>query len=155
MTKVFRPGPLGSLFDLYERALNEFIEQLNATSKEQYERIAREKARGDFKSIQTTMRHVIESGYGYANYIRTEFGMKKSTPKIGLISQAEAIEHLRKMFAYSLDTFNDRWSMTYRELLSYRIETSWGQHFDMESLLEHAICHLSRHARMMEIYRQE
>lgn len=153
MTKTYRLGPLGSIFDVYEQALNDFIVQLNAVSLSDYERIVRPDAQDpECQSIQKMMGHVVGAGYAYANYARTAFGMEMSKPEIGTLSQPEAVDRLRQMFAYSLDTFEGRWSMTDEELSAVNVQTRWGPLLDLEALFEHAICHLLRHARMIEMY---
>lgn len=157
MTKTFRPGPLGSLFDVYEDALHLFIAKLESVSQADYERIVRPNAKDpDCQSIQKMMNHVVGAGYAYANYVRTVWHMEITPrPDIGLTSQQEAADWMRRMFQYSLETFDGKWSMTDDDMSAVTMQTRWGPIIDIELLFEHAICHLYRHARMMEMYQQE
>ena len=156
MQQTYRPGPLGSLIDVYERTLANFISHLLTVSESDYVRIARPNTSdADCRSIQTMMRHVILAGYGYANYVRTEWGIETWRPEIKDVSKREAVQHLEHMFAHTLATFDGRWNMTEEEVCATKVQTRWGPVLDLEVLMEHAICHLLRHARMMEMYQVE
>ena len=53
------------------------------------------------------------------------------------------------MFRYTLETFEDKWHLTNDEMDRTLIWTSWT-HYNMESLLEHAVMHIHRHRLQIE-----
>ena len=53
------------------------------------------------------------------------------------------------MFKYTVDTFEDKWLLTDKELLNTIIKTSWTT-YDLEAIIEHAIVHVLRHRRQIE-----
>ncbi|MFI5263081.1 MAG: DinB family protein [Candidatus Kapaibacterium sp.] len=148
--KSYRPGPLGSLMDEYERTIRELQEILRKLSIKDYERLSNPTSPDpDCLSVQTIMSHVISSGYGYATYIRNSLGVKANRPDIPLLSQADSIAELEKMFAYTLETFEGRWEMNEDQMLTILVHTRWSE-YDIESMLEHAIVHILRHRRQIE-----
>lgn len=149
----FRPGILGALMDEYEYTGMQITELLAGISEEQFTYIADPDTKDpDCHSIQTIMKHVIGSGYGYANYLRTAFwGEIKEIerPKFN----AENIEGVRSSFAemmrYTIQTLHEKWTMTDEEIQKISIRTRWNVVYDPEQLLEHAIVHILRHRRQM------
>ena len=63
-------GGLGAILDEYKKASEELIQVLGNISEEYFVKIVDSKTEDeDCRSIQTVCRHVIRSGYGYANYV--------------------------------------------------------------------------------------
>ncbi len=148
--KHYRTGPLGSLMDEYERALQELQELLRSLSKEDYSRISNPHSPDpDCLSVQTIIWHVIAAGYGYAFYIRKAMGSEGIRPEIPLLSQLDAINKLGEVFEYSLQTFEGRWNMGEEEMYTTTIKTGWSE-YNIDSMLEHAIVHILRHRRQIE-----
>ncbi|MCP4121289.1 MAG: DinB family protein [Bacteroidetes bacterium] len=149
----YRNGPVGALMDEYERAAEELIHVLQSVNAEDFIRVVDTDTEDiDCRSIQTIMNHVIRAGYGYANYIRKQYGddlVKRSTD-YNLTSPPDAIRKLKLMLAYTLETLENKWDITDEEVIKNIIHTSWGQDYDMEQLLEHAIVHVLRHRRQIE-----
>lgn len=144
MTKTYREGPIGALMDEYERATEDFkniILSINQESKGP-----------DFESNQEIIEHVIRSGYIYANYIRKQFGdsCTEKKEKYKLDTQELACQELVTMLAYTVETLNNKWEITEDNIIKNIIKTSWGQNYDLEQLLEHAIVHILRHRRQIE-----
>ena len=151
--QTFRPGPLGALMDEYERAAEDLKKVLNTIAPEDYTAIVDPETKDpDCVSMQTIMNHVVRSGYGYANYLRKEFGdawtERKESYEVNTPASASAALDL--MLAYSVATLQDKWHLTYDDLEHRIIKSSWGQQFDPEQLLEHAIVHILRHRRQIE-----
>jgi prefoldin subunit 5 len=98
------------------------------------------------------MHHVVGAGYGYAIVIRKHIGdpvdFKKRVP---LDSAQEYIAALDEMFKFNEQLFFDHPNI---ELEVHendkKILVSWGQLYDVEQLLEHAIVHILRHRRQIE-----
>jgi len=105
----------------------------------------------DCKSIQTITFHIVQSGYTYANYINSlnkrnwlDYNHTIETPKKG-------IEEIDKMLDYSENAFNGLWEKTNDEIEKFKFETRWHVTYDVEQLMEHAIVHILRHRRQIEI----
>ena len=148
--KSYRPGPLGSLMDEYERTIRELQNILKMLSEEDYERISNPSSPDpDCLSVQTILSHTISSGFGYATYIRNALEIKTNRPDIPLLPKADSITELDKMLAYTLETFEGRWDISEYEMLTILVHTNWSE-YDIESMLEHAIVHILRHRRQIE-----
>ena len=75
MPKEYRNGPVGALMDEYERAAGELKTRVKTVSQNNFVKIVHpDTADPACRSIQTIMNHVVRAGYGYANYIRKQFG---------------------------------------------------------------------------------
>ncbi|HLP50255.1 MAG TPA: DinB family protein [Chitinophagales bacterium] len=61
-----------------------------------------------------------------------------------------AVLELEKMMAYTLQTMEDKWNLSYEDVINNQMKTAWGQQYDFEQLLEHAIVHVMRHKRQIE-----
>jgi uncharacterized damage-inducible protein DinB len=153
MPKPLRQGPLGALMDEYERAAEELKNVLKIIDLKDYVAIVDSATNDpDCASIQTIMNHVVKAGYGYANYIRQQFGdfwierkeqYELPTPKL-------AIEELDKMLFYTVETLTNKWDLNLDDVIHHKIKSRWGQEYDLEQLLEHAIVHILRHRRQIE-----
>jgi uncharacterized damage-inducible protein DinB len=155
MIKKYRKGPVGALMDEYERAALELQNIIKDIAKEDFVLLIDPDTKdSDCRSIQTIMNHVIRAGYGYANYIRKQFGDKWNERKddYEINSPDAACKQLDKMLKYTVETLENKWDLTFDELLENRIKSSRGQVFDFELLLEHAIVHILRHRRQIEIF---
>ena len=153
MTKKFRNGPVGALMDEYERATDELKNLLKNISRENFIKIIDPDTKDpDCRSIQTITNHVVRAGYGYSNYIRRQYGDEWTERKqdYEIISPDTARRHLDEMLKYTIETLNNKWDFTYEDLVNCKLKTTWGQDYDFEQLLEHAIVHILRHRRQIE-----
>jgi len=156
MIKPYRNGPLGALMDEYERATQELKTVLKIINQNDFIKIVDPSTKDpDCRSIQTIINHVVRSGYGYSNYIRKQFGDKwierKDNYKIN--SPEIACDQLNKMLRYTSETFDNKWDLSLDNIANTKIITTWGQTYDVEQLLEHAIVHILRHRRQIEQFR--
>jgi len=150
MEKEFRIGFLGALMDEYERALSEFVDLVSAISPDDFSRIVDSNtADDDCRSIQSIVSHVINSGYGYADYIREVFSTESERPPREIIDQQDLQQNIRSMLDYTITTLQDRWSLSEDELFTFIMRTRWGGDYNIEQLLEHAIVHILRHRRQI------
>ena len=152
MTRSFRPGAVGALMDEYERAAEDLAGVLGRLDEEAFSRLRdRETSDEDCRSIQTVMRHVARSAYGYADYLRSAFSIPSERPEVPLsAAPAEAADRLREALRYTEATLEGRWLMPEEEIVAVRIQSRWGPVYDLEQLLEHAIVHVLRHRRQIE-----
>ena len=110
----------------------------------------------NFHSIQTILAHVVSSGYSYANYIRKLKKISATSPgkvlKMSAIEYHNALDHL---IAYTNETFVDIKDDELEEFDEKRkIKTAWGQVYDIEQLMEHAVVYVLRHRRQIEKFRK-
>ncbi len=153
MQKTFRKGAIGALMDEYERAAIELKSLVVNVSEKDYTRIADTETKDeDCRSIETIMNHVIHAGYGYANGIREQFSMPfeplgKERRKI---SQTEIGGEIDKVLAYTVETLEGRWEMSYDEMEEIIISRKENFSENLEQLLEHAVLHILRHRRQTE-----
>ena len=149
----YRKGAIGALMDEYERAALELKSLAANIDKNDYERIADAETKDDdCRSIQTIMNHVVHAGYGYANGIRREFSIPfepigKERPQI---YQSEIGDEIDKVLAYTAETLDGRWEMSYEEMEKTIISRKENVSENIEQLLEHAVLHILRHRRQIE-----
>ncbi|MEO6357241.1 MAG: DinB family protein [Ferruginibacter sp.] len=103
-------------------------------------------------SIQTILAHVVNSGYGYAVYIRKHKNFPGKRPEKVLRSTAEEYNSdFDKMLQFTNDTFHEIGDEELEEMDNEKkLLTGWGQHYDIEQMMEHAIVHVLRHRRQVE-----
>ncbi len=149
--KSYRKGALGALMDEYERAASELRRVVEQIPEDDFVRVADAQTSDEnCRSAQTVMSHVVNAGYGYADYLRELFSAPSTRPPRRLLSRAEALEQLDAMLGYTAETLEGRWEMTYEEISAAAVRSRWGVTYDIEQLLEHAIVHVLRHRRQIE-----
>ncbi|HRH57549.1 MAG TPA: DinB family protein [Chitinophagales bacterium] len=151
--KKYREGAIGALMDEYERAVRELQALLQTIDTKTYVKIIDSKTKDpDCRSVQTIMNHVVRAGFGYASLIRQQFKeiyrarqlhYPVNTPQL-------AIDELNHVLTYTEETLSNKWNFTWRKIRANVIHTSWGQDFDIDQLMEHAIVHILRHRRQIE-----
>ena len=153
MNKKFRKGAVGALMDEYERAALEIKSLVETVSEEDYTRVADAGTKdADCRSIQTIMNHVIHAGYGYANAIRRKISMPHEPlgDERRQIAKREIGDEIDKVLAYTVETLEGRWEMSYAELEEFVVERKGNFSENLEQLLEHAVLHVLRHRRQIE-----
>jgi uncharacterized damage-inducible protein DinB len=104
------------------------------------------------ESLQAILSHVIHSGFGYATSIHNSRGNQLNRPEKSFhLTIKEYLEGLSDMYNYTEKIFLE---ITDEELEKHdptkKIMTNWGQLYDIEQLMEHAITHVMRHQRQIE-----
>ncbi|MHA2028847.1 MAG: DinB family protein [Candidatus Kariarchaeaceae archaeon] len=149
--KQYREGPIGALMDEYERALEEIKPILNKISQEQFLQIIDTETEDQAcRSFQTIMKHVTNAGYAYCDYIREQFGDSVDSIRKTIENLSDTPSYLDAMFEYTLQTMEGKWDITFDEIKENIMKVRWGQEYDFEQLLEHAIVHVLRHRRQLE-----
>ncbi len=149
-------GAIGALLDEYEKSIAELKTVITPLSKEELiiiiDPITKDE---DCRSIQTILSHVIQSGYTYVIEIRKHLGEEISYKEIELLfSVEEYILALDKLFAYNEKLFHDYPNLKLEEFeTEKKMTVRWGQKYDPEQLLEHAIVHILRHRRQIERFK--
>jgi len=137
--------------DELERASHEFIRTIEPIEDRRYEEIRDSKTSDEnCRSIQTIVSHVINSGYGYANYIRKAFSIDVVPYTKILLPLNQAVMKMREMLDYTVATLEGKWVMSDQEIEKVILRTNWGVQYDLEQLLEHAIVHVLRHRRQID-----
>ncbi len=158
MTMIKRTGAKGALLDEYERAIIELRAVISDVTPGELDHIVDSDTRDPrCRSIKSILAHVISAGYSYANYIRR---LKNVSYKEFPETTRENIEGYQadflEMFSYNIETFD---SFTEEEVEEHESEkkmlTRWGQLYDIEQLMEHAIVHILRHRRQIESFKQK
>lgn len=153
MEKRWRHGAEGALLDEYEKAIEELIQIIQKINNHELVQILDLETKDpDCKSIQHILTHVVQSGYTYAIEIRNWNGDNIAyREKEFFKSSIEYSEALNSMFHFTEAAFLDNREM---ELTNFdpakKIKVRWGQLFDVEQLMQHAIVHVLRHRRQVE-----
>ncbi len=152
--KTFRTnGAIGALLDEYEKSIKELESVLEGLSQDELIQIADPSTKDpDCRSIQTILTHVVKAGYGYAIAIRRSMGEEIDFKQAVLLETTGDYKRaLWEMFDYNQALFNTYPTMKIEEHeTSKKIQMSWGQTYDPEQLMEHAIVHILRHRRQIE-----
>ena len=153
MSKTFRKGAKGALLDEYERAVIE-LQTLVATIPDDHLTLILDPLTEDenCRSLQMILTHVVYAGFGYATAIHNVQGPPRDRPaKINHLTTREYIQDLSEVFLFTEKVFQ---TIGEEDLLQYeesrKIKTRWGQSYDIEQLMEHAIVHILRHRRQIE-----
>ncbi|MDI5899204.1 DinB family protein [Flavobacterium yafengii] len=109
----------------------------------------------DCKSIQTILSHVVSSGYSYCVYILNFKNKNSIRPeKVNRSSIVDYINDLDNVLKFIQETFAIIEDDALEECdTSKKIRTSWGQLYDIEQLMEHAIVHILRHRRQIQKFK--
>ena len=109
------------------------------------------------RTLQGILSHVVHAGYGYATSIHNLNGYNFRRPdKTIRVTIQEYLDDLSGVFAYTEKVFKDIGDNQLEEPEdSLKIKTGWGQSYDIEQMMEHAIVHILRHKRQIEKIRTE
>lgn len=146
-------GAIGALLDEYEKSILELNSLIHSISHKELITVADELTKDpECKSIQTVLSHVITSGYGYAIIIRKSMGEEIDYKDDLVFSSTEEYqEQLLKMFDFNVQLFEDYPKIKLEEYKNeHKILVRWGQKYDVEQLMEHAIVHVLRHRRQIQ-----
>ena len=157
MIKKYRNnGAIGAILDEYEKSIlemKEVIEQLAPSDLSVI--IDHETKDEDCRSIQTILSHVVSSGYTYVIEIRRWLGEQVDYIDKELLGSVEEYKlALDTMFMYNVQLFNDYPNIELEEYdAEKKFQVRWGQKYDVEQILEHAIVHVLRHRRQIERFK--
>lgn len=143
-----------ALLDVFHSGIQELILIIQPLSTDEIISIRdRETQDEDCISIQSILEHVIYSGYCYTHYYQTNAGYTLERPiktKYGKTAE-DFIVHLKKMYNDCAFFFKENPDLRLIETdSSKKIETRWGQQYDIDQLFEHSIVHILRHKRQIQ-----
>lgn len=154
MIKRYRDnGAYGALLDEYERAIDELKAVVVGVEDTQLITVVDNETKDkDCRSIQSILTHVVQSGYTYAIAIRNHNGEELNYRDKVFLNNSEAYNlSLDKMMEYTVKMMEDYPNMNLEENDNdKKIITRWGQMYNIDQLLEHAIVHILRHRRQIE-----
>ena len=153
MTNTELTGSIKALLDEYKKAINELISVIKPLNYNQLSMVVDNNTKDiDCTSIQTILTHTIYSGYGYSVYIENAIGLNKTRPDEATFDNVnQYIDQLNSMFEYCENLFKKNTNLTIEQTdNSKKMNVGWGQQYDIEQLLEHAIVHILRHRRQIE-----
>lgn len=137
------------LLEEYRRAIADLIARVETVSPSRLAAIADPRTRDkDCVSIQSVLTHVVHCGYRYLKMMDEHLGDSRiQSPKrvkLAKISEYQlALEKLTDDTEAFFAPLDDKHMVAYDP--KRKIKTSWGQYYDFEQLMEHAIVHVLRH----------
>lgn len=156
--KTYRDnGAIGACLDEYEKAIRELQEVIKDVSPALLIKIVDPVTKDkDCESIQSILSHVLRAGYNYAVVIRKSLGETLDYRSSFIYSAVDKyVVGLDTMFQYNVKLFEDHPDIQIEAKdPKDKILVTWGQLYDVEQLLEHAICHILRHRRQIERFLQ-
>lgn len=154
MTKEYKTGVIGALLDEYDFVINDLKNTISDIKDADLKIIADGKTSNkDCVSIQSVLTHVVLCGYNYMTMIEIHKGNSDSPwPKRVYFETIEEYNSaLDRMLDHTVKTFDKiTESEMYEPDPEKKILTGWGQLYDYEQLMEHAIVHISRHRRQIQ-----
>lgn len=146
-------GAVGALLDEYERSLNDLKKVIAPLSKAQLLHVVDSETTDlDCQSIQTILSHIAQSGHAYVIYIRNHLGESIAFKETQLLDSIQDYNlALDDMFKANENLFHDYPDMTLEVFEQHeKIKGGWGNYYDVEQMMEHAIVHVLRHRRQIE-----
>ena len=154
---MYRQGAIGALLDIYEHAIGELKQTISDIPDSALTIITDSQTKDDnCRSVQSILSHVVHGGYGYATTIDNAKGKSVARPpKIFHNTIHEYLEDLDGVFIYTENVFKELKDDDLEEPDNNRkMQTNWGQWYDIEQLTEHAIVHILRHKRQIKKIKQ-
>ncbi len=158
MQKQYRTnGSAGAIMDVYENVLRELQYVISDITNDELKYIADPLTKDEnCKSVQTILSHVVKAGHNYVIAIRNNLGEQITFHEIIFLN---SISEYNIAFE-ELISFTEKLFVDYPDLQlevfknEDKILSRWGQQYDAEQLLEHAIVHVMRHQRQIERFLQ-
>ncbi|HMS65317.1 MAG TPA: DinB family protein [Ignavibacteria bacterium] len=152
-------GVINALLDEYQVVISDLKNNIADIKDSDLEKIIDQKTLNkDCVSIQSLLTHIIHCGSFYITMIDIHRGNTGSIwpvrKKLNSVSEYnfaldEMMNHTNKFFE----------NIPQSEMSQYdpskKILTFWGQLYDIEQLMEHAIVHISRHRRQIQKFKSE
>lgn len=146
-------GAKSALLDEYARALKDLQRVIATVDRRELITIVDwDTDDPNCHSIQTILAHVVRSAFSYATYIRQQQGEQLELRPLNMVGTAAQFqEELTAAFEFTRETFL-RYPAIELEVMEAdrKMLVQWGQLYDTEQLMEHAIVHILRHRRQIE-----
>jgi uncharacterized damage-inducible protein DinB len=152
ITKFSRKGAVGALLDIYEQTFSDFKKVIENIPDNKLPIITDPQTTDEnCRSIQSILSHVVHAGFGYATNIQNLKGNKiERPPKTFHLTIKEYMEDIDNVINYTENIFNEIKDPDLEQSdEALKIKSSWGQSYDIEQMMEHAIVHVMRHKRQL------
>ena len=151
-----RTGAIGAILDEYENSINELKGVIEDITENELATIVDPDTNDtNCISVASILTHVVRSGYSYAINIRNLKGAQ--LPFRDLILRNSIAEYnldLDDVFNFTVETFANIDNKEIEEFdNAKKILSRWGQFYDIEQMMEHAIVHILRHRRQIENFK--
>jgi uncharacterized damage-inducible protein DinB len=149
-----RTGAVGALLDVYEKTFSELQQCIDNIPDSDLEVIVDDTTSDhNCQSVQSVLSHIVSAAYSYAIYIRTQHG--EEFPRPDKIFHSTIQDYINDFSAAIQFTVAALKNIQDADLCdqSNKIQVAWGQEYDIEQLLEHAIVHVLRHTRQIEKFK--
>ena len=157
MASKNKKGVIGALLHEYKIVLEDLKNNISAISDSDLVLTADTKtANKDCISVQSVLTHIILCGTYYLTMIDIHRGNVHSPwpSRIYYDTANEYIAALDTLYKNTVLFFED---ISNNEMAQFspdkKLVTFWGQYYDYEQLMEHAIVHVSRHRRQIQMFR--
>ncbi len=158
MKNTNKQGVIGALMDEYKYAIKDLTTHISNVKDEHLAVIVDHQTKNkDCVSIQSVLTHIIFCGDNYVTMIDIDRGNANSTwgKRVYYDTVNEYITALEQMYERNVDFFEQ---VSAGEMAQFdpakKIKTGWGQLYDYEQLMEHAIVHIYRHRRQIQKFKQ-
>lgn len=156
MKTTHRIGAVGALLDEYDKAVAELICCIETISDNDLITIVDANTTNpDCRSIQTILSHVVSGVYSYSVYIDNLRGNNSVRPQRTFHTTVkEYVDDLNNGMLFTDHVFKNIKDAELEEFdNTKKIVAKWGQLYDIEQLMEHAIVHILRHRRQIERFK--
>jgi uncharacterized damage-inducible protein DinB len=149
---MYRKNAVGAILDIYEKEIESLKNVIETIPDSQLTIMVYPESTNGCESIQTILSHVVHSGHGYATSIYNSKGNHLIRPeKTFHLTIKQYVNDLTEMFNYTENILIEIKDEELEQLdPALKIKTNWGQLYDIEQLMEHAITHIMRHQRQIQ-----
>lgn len=159
MKRKSRQGVIGSLLDEYKNVIDDLKEHISDVSDSELKVIVDNKTKNkNCVSIQSILTHIVNCGFYYVTMMDIHKGNADSPWRkpVHRKSIPEYNNDLDEMYEYTIVFFE---RVKQNEMAQFdpagKVLTFWGQIYDYEQMMEHAIVHVSRHRRQIQKFKKE
>jgi len=145
-------SPMRSMLDEYARAIVD-LERVVAPMTDAQYTASTPLSNDTFPTLKVMMEHVIGASHSYTNYIEDALeGVDRGRrqPAFDFATPATAMTSLWSSFDHMIDVLDAASDFNEDQIFKLSFTARWGEHFNLEQILEHAICHILRHRRQVE-----
>ena len=134
-------GTLGTLMEIYQQAVDDFVAYLRARSPAEI--LASAEFNGQTIRITGILKHVAHAGFEYANDARRGLGK----PLAAASAPSDPIEAIVSIIPQMAEALEGVWHLTDPEIGKILIDEPWDVRYTLEQIIEHAIVHIPWHKR--------
>jgi len=134
-------GTLGTLMELYQQAVDDFVVYLRARSPAEISASA--EFSGQTIRITGILKHVAHAGFEYANDARRGLGK----PLLAASAPSDLIADIVSIIPQMAEALEGVWHLTDPEIGKILIDEPWDVRYTLEQIIEHAIVHIPWHKR--------